>query len=41
MMMRWEETPGLAEHIQTGGWGHRAVIQAGSGGDRAETVRGI
>ena len=39
MMMRWEEAPGLAEHIQTGG--HGAVIEAGGGGDGAQTVRGV
>ena len=41
MMMGWEETPRLAEHIETGGRGHRAVIEAGGGGDGAKTVRWI
>ena len=41
MMMGGEETPGLAEHVKTGGGGHGAMIQAGGGGYGAETVRGI
>jgi len=41
MMMGWEETPRLAEHVETGGWGYGAVIEARRGRDGAETVRGI